>query len=206
MITVAVEGDTDVVFVSRLCEESGFAMRTPLVGRTGKGSLLEIIEGFARAGKGGPHLVVRDLDNDANCPGEWISRNAPKEAGPFFALRLAVRAVEAWFLADRDHAARSLRVAPNRIPNVPDNEPDPEIDDRVSRAHIDKTFDSTRYCTGRGSLKKGWSRLRGMADRCGPGLVLRACSTKQSKPGSRARTIKAFARTLGVPHRLTPFP
>ena len=127
MITVAVEGDTDVPFVVRLCEASGFAVRTPLVTARGKHSLAPYIAGFARAAPGSPHLVVRDLDDDAPCAAAWIEANAPPSQGTYFALRLAVRAVEAWFLADRVVAAAALHVDEQRIPRRPDDEADPKL-------------------------------------------------------------------------------
>jgi hypothetical protein len=126
VITVAVEGDTDVPFVTRLCEESGFAVRAPLVSAGGKPSLDRMIPGLARAAHGSPHLVVRDLDQDAPCAAEWMKAHRPRDAGPYFCLRLAVRAVEAWFLADRAHAARSLHLTETRIPVRPDEEADPK--------------------------------------------------------------------------------
>ena len=127
MITVAVEGDTDVPFVTRLCEASGFAVRTPLVAAGGKHGLGPLIAGFARAANGAPHLVVRDLDGDAPCAGAWIETNAPSVRGTYFSLRLAVRAVEAWFLADRAVAAAALHVDERRIPRRPDEEVDPKL-------------------------------------------------------------------------------
>lgn len=127
MITVAVEGDTDVPFVSRLCEAAGFEVRAPIIDARGKHALDERIAGFARAGKGSPHLLVRDLDQDARCAVEWLSRTLPKERGEFFSLRLAVRAVEAWFLADREHAADCLHVSQSKIPVRPDEEDDPKL-------------------------------------------------------------------------------
>lgn len=93
----------------------------------GKGTLEPLMVGFARAGAGSPHLVVRDLDLDAPCASAWISVHAPRDVGPFFSLRLAVHAIEAWFLADRAHAAESLRVHVNKLPMRPDDEPDPKL-------------------------------------------------------------------------------
>ena len=125
MITVLVEGDTDVPFVTRLCEGSGFQMRAPRVAK-GKHNLDPLIAGFARAGQGSPHLVVRDLDADLPCAAAWVADNAPKDAGAYFALRVAVRAVEAWFLADRAVAAAALHVGEPKIPLCPDDEIDPK--------------------------------------------------------------------------------
>ena len=127
MITVAVEGDTDIPFVTKLCKSAGFAVREPLLDAGGKASLDQRMVGFAKAGHGSPHLVLRDLDEDAECAPTWLGRNAPEEVGRFFELRLAVRAVEAWFLADAETAARCLHIATTRIPVAPDEEKDPKL-------------------------------------------------------------------------------
>ena len=47
-------------------------------------------------------------------------------AGPYFSLRLAVRAVEAWFLADVKAAAPALAVSERSLPAAPDEESDPK--------------------------------------------------------------------------------
>ena len=125
MITVAVEGDTDVPFVTRLCEASGFRVGPPIVAG-GKPKLDPLIPGLAKAGRGSPHLVVRDLDMDAQCAPSWIAMNWPRAAGPYFVLRLAVRAVEAWFLADRHTAAAELHIPLAKVPRAPDGEDDPK--------------------------------------------------------------------------------
>jgi hypothetical protein len=70
--------------------------------------------------------VVRDLDQDAACAGAWLEKERPATAR-YFLLRLAVRAVEAWFLADTETAARSLAVPRNRVPPRPDDEVDPKL-------------------------------------------------------------------------------
>lgn len=72
-------------------------------------------------------MVIRDLDRDADCAPTWIRAHLPRDRGPYFALRLAVRAVEAWFLADRSHAAASLHVPERTIPTNPDAEDDPKL-------------------------------------------------------------------------------
>jgi hypothetical protein len=125
MITVLVEGDTDVPFVTRLCEVSGFKVKAPRIAG-GKPKLDPLIPGFAKAGQGSPHLVVRDLDLDAECAPAWLATKWPRVAGPYFALRLAVRAIEAWFLADRDNAASALHIPLEKLPLEPDKEADPK--------------------------------------------------------------------------------
>ncbi|MBL8606256.1 MAG: hypothetical protein JNL38_03005 [Myxococcales bacterium] len=125
MITVVVEGDTDIPFVARLCEGVGIEIRLPVVDAAGKGAVDRDLDGYARAAQGSPYLVLRDLDQDAACAPAWLETNRPAITGKFFCLRLAVRAVEAWFLADAKTAAASLHLPLAKMPLAPDAEPDP---------------------------------------------------------------------------------
>jgi hypothetical protein len=125
VITVVVEGDTDIPFVDKLCAEVGLEVRLPVIDAAGKGGIDAKLAGYARAANGSPHLVLRDLDNDASCAASWLLANAPQNAGPYFCLRIAVREIEAWFLADAQNAAAKLHVASSAIPHDPDAEADP---------------------------------------------------------------------------------
>jgi hypothetical protein len=126
LITIVVEGDTDIPFVQRLCGDVGLSIRLPIVDASGKAGIDAKLNGYARAAAGSPHLVVRDLDHDADCAPEWLASNAPSDPGAFFCLRMAVREVEAWFLADAKNAAAALHVSETAIPIDPDAEPDPK--------------------------------------------------------------------------------
>ena len=125
MITVVVEGDTDIPFVDKLCAEVGLDVRLPVIDAAGKGRIDANLAGYARASSGSPHFLLRDLDNDAPCAPSWLLANAPQNAGEYFCLRIAVREIEAWFLADKESAAAMLHVAKSAIPLDPDAEADP---------------------------------------------------------------------------------
>jgi len=126
MISVYVEGDTDIPFVQALCKKAGFEVREPIFDAGGKTTLDPKLLGLARAAAGAPYLVLRDLDHDAPCASAWLKGHAPSAPGRFFALRLAVRAVESWFLADAVTAASALHVPVTQIPHDPDAEHDPK--------------------------------------------------------------------------------
>jgi hypothetical protein len=53
---------------------------------------------------------------------EWL----PEQRHPNLLLRVAVREVESWLLADTEHLANYLRVGAARIPTDPDTLPDPK--------------------------------------------------------------------------------
>lgn len=119
MVSVATEGRIDEAVARRLLSEAGHDVGDCYGGR-GKGDLDARIERYCRAADHWPWLVLRDLDSDAPCPSDLVSRLAP-EPGEFFHLRIAVPQVEAWLLADRGNLAGALSVAITRIPSVPES-------------------------------------------------------------------------------------
>lgn len=124
MVTVAVEGITDVVVVRRLLHDAGLKMgRLHLT--SGKGKLDAQLKGYNNAARFAPWLVVRDLDRDARCPPEMVKRILPSPAGQM-CLRIAVRAMEAWLLADRDAIARFLGIRAVLVPTEVEALPDPK--------------------------------------------------------------------------------
>lgn len=70
----------------------------------------------------GPMLGIADLEKSL-CPGGLIMQHLPHGRHPSFVLRIAVRMLEAWLLADRQAISSFLRVPVARIPNDPDNLP-----------------------------------------------------------------------------------
>jgi hypothetical protein len=74
----------------------------------------------------GPWFVLVDLDHDHPCAGALVNEWLP-DAPPLMRLRVAVREVEAWLLADRHGVARFLSVSRDRIPRRVD-----ELDDAKS--------------------------------------------------------------------------
>jgi hypothetical protein len=126
VISVVVEGSTDVPYVKKLCVHAGVEFLEPFVVRRGKLGIDADLPKYANAAKSSPYLIVRDLDQDAACAPEWLAANAPKNGGRWLVLRLAVREVEAWFLADVETAAKCLRVNVSNVPVEPDALADPK--------------------------------------------------------------------------------
>ncbi len=126
MISIVVEGSTDVPYVKKLCAHAGVEFFEPFIVRRGKPGIDADLPKYANAAKGSPYLIVRDLDQDAACAPEWLAANGPRNCGRWLVLRLAVREVEAWFLADAETAARCLRVNVSNVPTAPDALADPK--------------------------------------------------------------------------------
>jgi hypothetical protein len=81
----------------------------PVYGKNGKRHLRERITGYNNAACFSPWIVLLDLDHDSGCApplrNDWLGALAP-----FMCLRIAVRQVEAWLLADRDNISRRRSV------------------------------------------------------------------------------------------------
>jgi hypothetical protein len=89
----------------------------------GYGYLRRTIAGWNEAARGGPWLVLTDLDR-AECPRALIDEWLPQPQHPNLLFRVAVREVEAWLLADRENLARYLGVSTRLFPPDPDSLPD----------------------------------------------------------------------------------
>jgi len=73
----------------------------------------------------GPILGITDLDQSP-CPGGLIQKHLKQGKHPKFILRIAVRELESWLLADTDALAKYFRISPDLFPPDPDEESDPK--------------------------------------------------------------------------------
>ena len=123
-VSGAVEGILDEAVVRRLTSDFGIHMGT-VFGRSGKPHLKARIDGYNRAARFSPWIVLIDLDDDFECApalrAEWL----PTPAEHMY-LRVAVRTVESWLLADREGIAAFLSVAPSRIHRTVDDLENPK--------------------------------------------------------------------------------
>ena len=72
-----------------------------------------------------PWVVLIDLNGDGNCAPEVIHNWLPNPSEHMF-LRIAVRAAEAWILADRERIASWLGLSVGQIPINPDELSNPK--------------------------------------------------------------------------------
>jgi hypothetical protein len=117
-ISAAVEGTVDEAVARRLILFAGGCLG-PVHVKQGKQSLQQRVGGYNDAAKYAPWMVLVDLDNDHVCAAQlraaWLAQQAP-----CLCFRIAVRAVEAWLLADFEAIATFLRVARGKIPREPE--------------------------------------------------------------------------------------
>lgn len=91
----------------------------------GRGNVQRELNAYAMLAQTMPVVIGVDLDGDFCAPGllrGW-GRIPPQ---PGLILRVAVREVESWVLADQKMVANFIRVAPNEVPKRPDTLDDPK--------------------------------------------------------------------------------
>ena len=120
---VVVEGDTDLPYVRKLVSEAGLTV-TSEVDAGGKGSIDRDLKKYNAMAKTMPLLVVRDLDHDAPCGGTFVAQLKLKQSR-WLRLRVAVRELEAWVLADAVGLSKFLGVDAKWLPEDPDSETNP---------------------------------------------------------------------------------
>lgn len=128
-VNLAGEGMVDLAIMRRLLDHVGLTEGHVYCGEGrvfGKDQLTQRVPGYAQsARRGNRWFVLRDLDRDADCAAALIN-GIDFEASAYFCFRIAVRAAEAWLLADRDHIAPFLSVAPAWITPEPEAVDDPK--------------------------------------------------------------------------------
>lgn len=125
-VNLAVEGYTDIPVAERLIALVGFEPYAVVTGPSGP-KLDPRIPEFNRSGEHLNWLVLRDLDHDAPCPAELVPRLlAGQPLARRMAIRVPVRAVESWLLADRESFAQEFAVARTHLPVDPDALDDPK--------------------------------------------------------------------------------
>jgi hypothetical protein len=123
-ITLAVEGGLDEVILTKLVRKLGGEVGH-VYGHKGKPYLLEKLRGFNNAARFAPWVVLLDLNGDADCA-PTFSRVTLAAPASGMRLRVAVRAVEAWLMADRENFAGFLGVSIRDVPSNPEGEANPK--------------------------------------------------------------------------------
>lgn len=124
VVTAAVEGITDEALIKRVCAYAGAPVGR-VFGRNGKRYVLDRISGYNNSARFRHWIVVVDLDEDHQCAGPACKCWLPAPAA-LMCFRLAVRAAEAWMLADRERFASFFAVPIGDVPENPDFIPDPK--------------------------------------------------------------------------------
>lgn len=184
VVTLAVEGDSDRAAAVRILETLGFEAG-PVHGLRGKPWLMQHLPGYNNAARFAPWLVLVDLNGDAHCAPEFTTRVLSSPA-PHMHLRVAVRAVEAWLLADVERLARFLGVSESRCP------PDPDALDNPKRTLVDLARHARR------AIREDMVPAPGTSIAVGPGYTGRIIEFAAAhwRPVVAARHSDSLARCL----------
>jgi hypothetical protein len=122
VISGAVEGPVDAVVLARLIGLAG-AQVGPIHVKNGKARLLQRLGGYNSAARISPWAVLVDLDDDCECAPPirqaWLA-----DPSPWMCLRIAVRQVEAWLMADAEALADFLGTRSSLVPADPEAQAD----------------------------------------------------------------------------------
>lgn len=124
-LSAVVEGTADQAVAQALARETGFVLRGVYV-KKGKDRIDLKLAAYAQAARYGLWLVIRDLDHDAECAPMLLDSLCPSRP-PGLQVRIAVREVEAWLLADREAIASYFGVSAGVLPVRPDELDRPKI-------------------------------------------------------------------------------
>lgn len=120
--SVLVEGSLEEPVARRLLSATGHKVDRLFV-CDGKDDFMERWADFA-AGPGA-RFGIRDLDHDSDCAPTWLA-SRQLGLGSKVLLRLAVREIEAWLLADRERFTRHFGCSLTEISKKPDTLGEPK--------------------------------------------------------------------------------
>jgi len=126
IVDMLVEGVTDEIVARKLIR---FTRHEPgaVHGKAGQGYIRATISGYnVRATFGNPVLALVDfadtrLDCPPQVPSTWLAERSSR-----LLLRVVVRELESWLLADRPGVARFLGISAALVPRNPEQLPDPK--------------------------------------------------------------------------------
>ena len=120
-IPAVVEGYMEAVFLPLVLKQIGRSDLQPIIRIAGGGQNFWVIaERYNEAGKRSSVLGLADLE-ETQCAPLLLARKLPYKS-PGFHLRIAVRMLESWLLADRQSMAKFLKVRISALPTNPDCE------------------------------------------------------------------------------------
>lgn len=126
ILYVIVEGVTDEPVVTKLLHHTGIESFL-IQSLGGKSNILKRLSGYNRSSAGGSNwLVIVDLDNDADCAPRHLKELLFGRRSENLSLRVAVRSMESWLLADCEGMRKFTGIRASRFPSDPESELHPK--------------------------------------------------------------------------------
>ena len=125
-VTLVVEGPSDEVVARRVVQTAGLTVQEVHV-QYGKHQLDAQLGRYNRAAQFGPWFVLRDLNSDADCAPTLLTSLLPSPSAGM-RLRLAVRSIEAWLMADSEKLGGFLAIDRSLLAARPESVPDPKLE------------------------------------------------------------------------------
>ncbi len=184
-MTVAVEGIVDAAVAGKILKAMGLELG-PVHGQKGKNWLDAKLPGYNNGARFAPWLVLRDLDQDAECAPALLP-SLLRAPATNMRLRIAVRSVEAWLLADSERISDFLRVPERAVPGFPDGLPDAK-----------QTFVDLAHQSQSREIRKDLVPEIGTSGKVGPGYTSRLIefAVQRWRPRVAARDSDSLSRCL----------
>lgn len=115
----AVEGPTDEWVLRRIIHHVGAEVHRIQV-QQGKTRLRSALPGMNAAARRSGWVVIVDLDHDQPCADALVADWLPSPS-PFMRLRVAVRSIESWLLADAERFSDFIGVRRAAVPQDPES-------------------------------------------------------------------------------------
>jgi hypothetical protein len=124
-IDLVVEGPLDEAVLRVLIARAG-GRAGRVYGLRGKSDVERRISGVCAASALSPWVILLDLDRNAYCAADYLRQLVGDRPTGTLCIRVAVRAIEAWLLADAERLAGILSVSQDLLPSDPDKVLDPK--------------------------------------------------------------------------------
>ena len=185
-----VEGQTDVPVAERLIRRVGLDPVEFMVAG-GKARLDQVLRERSLRGN---VLVLRDLDNDAECAPTLIRALVPHEIPKGICLRIPVKSIESWLLADVEGFSQEFSV------HLKSHEVKPDESENPKRDLINQCLRSKRR-----TVREQMTQLSTNGLRPGPAYTLRVMEFARTvwDPERAAKRSPSLERALVTIDRLT---